>query len=102
GELWLVEQRPRVQSRGHAVAVEQGAGVVFATRERPARGARGAYRVTMRHGVSTITSGARMSLGIIFHDAKYPPYVTYAPQALLTYTAYLYLCSRRPAAALPP
>ena len=70
GELLLVEQRPRAQSRGHAVAVERGAGVVFATRERPARGARGAYRVTMRHGVSTITSGARMSLGIIFHDAK--------------------------------
>ena len=70
GELLLVEQRPRAQSRGHAVAVAQGAGVVFATRERPVVGTRGAYRVVMRHGVSTIISGARMSLGIIFHDAK--------------------------------
>src|SRR5207302_8915824 len=70
GELLLVEQRPRAQSRGHAVAIEQGAGVVFATRERPVAGGRGAYRVVMRHGVSTITAGARMSLGIIFHDAK--------------------------------
>ena len=70
GELLLVEQRPRAQSRGHAVAIEQGAGVVFATRERPVAGARGTYRVVMRHGVSTITSGARMTLGIIFHDAK--------------------------------
>ena len=70
GELLLVEQRPRAQSRGHAVAIGQGAGVVFATRERPVAGARGAYRVVMRHGVSTISSGARMSLGIIFHDAK--------------------------------
>src|SRR5438067_1574333 len=70
GELLLVEQRPRAQSRGHAVAIEQGAGVVFATRERPVAGARGSYRVVMRHGVSTIRSGARMSLGIIFHDAK--------------------------------
>src|SRR5712692_8155549 len=34
GELLLVEQRPRAQSRGHAIAVPQGAGVVFATRER--------------------------------------------------------------------
>jgi uncharacterized protein len=70
GELLLVEQRPRAQSRGHAVAIGQGAGVVFATRERPVAGTRGAYRVVMRHGVSTVASGARMSLGIIFHDAK--------------------------------
>ena len=70
GEFLLVEQRPRAQSRGHAIAIDQGAGVIFATRERPVTGSRGPYRVTMRHGVSTITSGARMSLGIIFHDAK--------------------------------
>jgi len=70
GELLLVEQRPRAQSRGHAVSIPQGAGVVFATRERPVGGTRGAYRVVMRHGVSTITSGERMTLGIIFHDAK--------------------------------
>jgi uncharacterized protein len=70
GELLLVEQRPRAQSRGHAVTLQQGAGVVFATRERPVAGSRGAYRVNMRHGVSTVTSGTRMTLGIIFHDAK--------------------------------
>jgi hypothetical protein len=70
GELLLVEQRPRAQSRGTAIAVEQGAAVVFATRDRPVAGARGSYRVVMRHGVSTIRSGARFSLGIIFHDAR--------------------------------
>jgi len=70
GEFLLVEQRPRAQSRGHAIAVEQGGAVIFATRERPVAGTRGSYRVTMRHGVSTLTSGARMSLGIIFHDAR--------------------------------
>jgi hypothetical protein len=70
GEFLLIEQRPRAQSRGHALAIEQGAGIVFATRERPVVGTRGAYRVVMRHGVSTVTSGARVSLGIIFHDAK--------------------------------
>jgi hypothetical protein len=70
GEFLLVEQRPRAQSRGHAVRIEQGAGVVFATRERPAAGTRGDYRVNMRHGVSTVTRGSRMTLGLIFHDAR--------------------------------
>ncbi len=70
GEFLLVEQRPRAQSRGHVIAIEQGAGVVFCTRERPAAGARGPYRVVMRHGVSTVASGVRTTLGIIFHDAK--------------------------------
>jgi hypothetical protein len=70
GEFLLVEQRPRAQSRGHALRLDQGAAIVFATRDRPAAGTRGDYRVTMRHGVSTITAGARMTLGLIFHDAK--------------------------------
>jgi hypothetical protein len=70
GEFLLVEQRPRAQSRGHAVRIEQGAAIVFATRERPVAGTRGDYRVMMRHGVSTVTSGSRMTLGIIFHDAR--------------------------------
>jgi uncharacterized protein len=70
GELLLVEQRPRAQSRGHAARIAQGAGIVFATRDRPVAGTRGDYRVTMRHGVSTVTSGSRMTLGIIFHDAR--------------------------------
>jgi len=70
GEFLLVEQRPRAQSRGHALAIDQGAGIIFATSHRPVAGARGDYRVVMRHGVSTILSGTRTTLGIIFHDAK--------------------------------
>jgi uncharacterized protein len=70
GEFLLVEQRPRAQSRGEVVPLEQGQIVIFTTRERPVRGARGTYRVNLRHGVSRITSGRRYTLGIIFHDAK--------------------------------
>ena len=69
GELVLVEQKPRSQSQPHVIPLRQGHGVVFAVRERPAAGARGDYRVQMRHGVSRIESGARMTLGLIFHDA---------------------------------
>jgi hypothetical protein len=70
GDFLLVEQRPRAQSRGEAIHTEQGELVIFPTRHRPVRGARGWYRTTMRHGVSTITRGTRYTLGIIFHDAK--------------------------------
>jgi hypothetical protein len=69
GEFVLTEQRPRMQSRAEVAPLRQGDGVVFAVRQRPVAGARGTYRVNMRHGVSRIRSGARHTLGIIFHDA---------------------------------
>jgi uncharacterized protein len=69
GEFLLVEQRPRAQSRGEAIATEQGEIIIFATRDRPAVGPRGHYRLQMRHGVSRIRSGRRYALGIIFHNA---------------------------------
>jgi hypothetical protein len=70
GELVLTEQRPRMQSRASAVALRRGDAAAFAVHHRPVQGTRGVYRVTMRHGVSTIKSGRRHTLGIIFHDAK--------------------------------
>jgi hypothetical protein len=69
GELVLTEQRPRMQSRASVLALEQGDMAVFAVNHRPVRGVRGDYRVAMRHGVSTLRSGERFTLGIIFHDA---------------------------------
>ncbi len=69
GEFVLTEQRPRMQSRAEVVNLSQGDGVIFAVRERPQAGARGAYRVNLRHGVSRLKSGERFTLGVIFHDA---------------------------------
>jgi uncharacterized protein len=69
GEFLLAEQRPRRQSRATVVPLEQGDAVVFPVNERPVRGTRGYYRTRMRHGVSTIRSGERFTLGLIFHDA---------------------------------
>ena len=70
GEFVLTEQRPRMQSRAEVAPLRQGDGVIFAVRERPVQGTRGAYRVNLRHGVSRIRSGERFTLGILFHDAK--------------------------------
>ena len=69
GEVVLVEQRPRAQSRATTITVDLGEGIVFTNRERPVRGARGDHRVAVRHGVSTVTRGERYTLGLIFHDA---------------------------------
>ena len=69
GEFVLVEQRPRRQSRADVVPLAQGDGVIFAVNHRPQRGARGDYRVAIRHGVSRVRAGSRHTLGIIFHDA---------------------------------
>ncbi|MBI3707787.1 MAG: 2OG-Fe(II) oxygenase [Proteobacteria bacterium] len=70
GEFLLVEQRPRMQSKGEIVPLRRGDAVIFATRYRHAAGRRGYFRVNLRHGVSRVLSGRRFSLGIIFHDAK--------------------------------
>ena len=70
GEFVLTEQRPRMQSRVHVVPLEVGEAVIFAVNHRPVSGARGSYRVTMRHGVSPLRSGSRHTLGVIFHDAS--------------------------------
>jgi hypothetical protein len=69
GELVLTEQRPRQQSRVMVAPLSKGDGVVFAVNSRPVRGRNGDYRVKMRHGVSRLLTGARHTLGIIFHDA---------------------------------
>jgi hypothetical protein len=69
GEFLMVEQRPRAQSRGTATALRQGHGLVFTTRDRPVRTQRGWSAGAMRHGVSTVRSGRRHALGIVFHDA---------------------------------
>ncbi len=70
GEFLLVENRPRQQARGEAIAAEQGEMIVFPVHERPVPGKRGMLRAGVRHGMSTVRRGERYALGIIFHDAK--------------------------------
>lgn len=70
GEFVLTEQRPRMQSRVEVVPLRRGDAVLFAVHRRPVAGARGDYRVNIRHGVSRVLHGARYTLGVIFHQAK--------------------------------
>nr|WP_272886946.1 2OG-Fe(II) oxygenase [Phenylobacterium aquaticum] len=69
GEFVLTEQRPRMQSRVEVAPLRQGDALIFAVNQRPVSGSRGSYRVALRHGVSRVRTGARHTLGVIFHDA---------------------------------
>ena len=69
GEFLVVEQRPRAQSRGTATVIGKGHALVFTTRDRPVRSSRGWSAAPMRHGVSVVRSGHRLTLGLVFHDA---------------------------------
>jgi hypothetical protein len=70
GELVLVENRPRMQSRASVLRLSKGCAAIIPVRERPRKGARGYHRAQMRHGVGDIRSGRRQTMGVIFHDAK--------------------------------
>lgn len=70
GELVLVEQRPRMQSRPRVIGLQQGDAAIFAVHHRPVAGTRGDYRVNLRHGVGDVRRGERYTLGLIFHDAR--------------------------------
>lgn len=69
GEFMMVEQRPRAQSKGTVRALRQGEALVFTTRDRPVPSRRGWSAAPMRHGVSTLLSGTRHTLGLVLHDA---------------------------------
>lgn len=69
GEFLLYEQRPRAQSRGTATVIPHGHGLVFTTRDRPVKSARGWSAAPVRHGVSVVRSGTRLTLALVFHDA---------------------------------
>ncbi|MFE7568013.1 2OG-Fe(II) oxygenase [Streptomyces sp. NPDC057539] len=70
GEFIMTEQRPRAQSRGSSTTLPQGHALIFTTRDRPVASQRGWSAGPMRHGVSTVRSGRRHTLGLVFHDAK--------------------------------
>ncbi len=69
GEFVLTQQIPRAQSKAIVLNPNKGDLLIFTTNFKPEKGAKGYYRVNMKHGVSEVKSGNRYTLGIIFHDA---------------------------------
>ncbi|WP_026966599.1 2OG-Fe(II) oxygenase [Algoriphagus terrigena] len=69
GEFVLTQQIPRAQSKAIVLKPSKGDVLIFTTNFKPEKGAKGYYRVNMKHGVSEVKEGQRHTLGIIFHDA---------------------------------
>jgi uncharacterized protein len=69
GEFVLTQQIPRAQSKAIVLHPKKGDALIFTTNFKPEKGAKGYYRVHMKHGVSEVKEGSRCTLGIIFHDA---------------------------------
>ena len=70
GEFLLLEQQPRMQSRGEVIHLQRGEAIVFPNQNRPVHGRKRETRCTVKHGVSPVRSGSRKALGLIFHDAR--------------------------------
>ena len=66
----MTKQVPRAQSKAVVLKPKKGDMLIFTTNFKPEKGAKGYYRVNMKHGVSEVRSGERYTLGIIFHDAE--------------------------------
>ena len=69
GEFVLTEQRPRMQSRPMVLPLRRGDVAVIAVAHRPHRGAKGYYRVSLKHAISRVRSGERLGLELLFDDA---------------------------------
>ena len=69
GEFVMTEQRPRMQSRPLVLPLCKGDLAVIATAHRPHRGAKGFYRVNLKHAIGRVRSGERMGLELLLHHA---------------------------------
>jgi hypothetical protein len=69
GAFIVVEQRPRAQSRATTTTIPRGHALALTTRDHPVRTARGWSKAPLRYGISTVRSGQRHALGLLFHGA---------------------------------
>ncbi|MFP3492719.1 2OG-Fe(II) oxygenase [Pseudomonas sp. SIMBA_059] len=70
GELVLIEQRPRMQSRPMVVPLRLGDLAIITTAHRPFKGRKGYYRVTMKRAISRVRSGERVGFFLNFYSTS--------------------------------
>lgn len=70
GEFVMTEQIPRMQSRPMVLPLRRGDAAIIATAQRPAKGAKGYYRVNIKHAISRVRRGERFGLELSFHNAS--------------------------------
>lgn len=69
GEFRLIEKRSGLEATTTLLRPGQGTAIAFPNQFRPLVPERLA-RIEVRHGVGTVISGERMTMGLIFHDAR--------------------------------
>jgi hypothetical protein len=70
GEFVMTEQRPRMQTRPIVLPLGFCDAAIISTAERPFKGSKGHYRVTLKHAISPVRSGERIGLELFFHHAR--------------------------------
>lgn len=58
-----------MQSRPIVLPMRKGSVAVIAVSQRPDKGTKGHFRVTLKHAISRVHSGQRLGLELFFNDA---------------------------------
>lgn len=70
GEFLLSEQRPRQQARINVLNLGLGDAVIIPSSTKPQKLKTKVGRSVVKHGIGTVSSGERFTLGVVFHDSK--------------------------------
>ena len=66
GEIAMTEQRPRMQSRPMVIRLAKGDVAVFSGGQRPFKGRKGFYKVTLKSAVGRVRRGRRTAVNLSF------------------------------------
>jgi hypothetical protein len=70
GEFVRTERRPRMQSRSVVLPLKLGDAAIISTVDRPFKGRKDYYRVSLKHAISRVRNGERLGLELSLHDSR--------------------------------